>query len=120
MLCIKTMEWDINVKVRYIIKKHKVLFYEVDDNHALDGLCRSPHSLHYTLSLVNFSAIFLTSEARILKGGQALQGNANNSRHLLLDLGFDRSKLEHYRRLSTLGVPPDRVTPAGPDPHHHY
>ena len=71
------------------------------------------------LLMVLFSAIFLTSEARILKGGQALQGNANNSRHLLLDLGFDRSKLEHYRWLSTLGVPPDRVTPAGPDPHHH-
>ncbi|KAJ6855624.1 CLAVATA3/ESR (CLE)-related protein 5-like [Populus alba x Populus x berolinensis] len=70
------------------------------------------------LLMVLFSAIFLTSEARILKGGQALQGNANNS-HLLLELGFDRSKLEHYRRLSTLGVPSDRVTPAGPD-HHHY
>ncbi|KAJ6855625.1 CLAVATA3/ESR (CLE)-related protein 5-like [Populus alba x Populus x berolinensis] len=69
------------------------------------------------LLMVLFSAIFLTSEARILKGGHALQGNANNS--LLLELGFDRSKLEHYRRLSTLGVPPDRVTPAGPDPHHH-
>lgn len=57
MLCIKTMEWDINVKVRYIIKKQKALFYEVDDNHALDGLCRSPHSLHYTLSHVNFSGL---------------------------------------------------------------
>jgi len=67
-----------------------------------------------------FSAIFLTSEARILKGGQALQGNANNSRHLLLELGFDLSKLEHYRRLSTIGVASDRLSPGGPDPHHHY
>jgi hypothetical protein len=72
------------------------------------------------LLMVLFSAIFLTSEARILKGGQALQGNANNSRHLLLELGFDLSKLEHYRRLSTLGVASDRLSPGGPDPHHHY
>jgi hypothetical protein len=67
------------------------------------------------LLMVLFSAIFLTSEARILKGGQALQGNANNSRQL----GFDLSKLEHYRRLSTLSVASDRLSPGGPDPHHH-
>ncbi|KAG6737959.1 hypothetical protein POTOM_059491 [Populus tomentosa] len=109
MLCIKTMEWDINVK----------LLLSSFEAQAITGQVASTSRAMILLLVVLFSAIFLTSEARILKGGQALQGNANNSRHLLLDLGFDRSKLEHYRRLSTLGVPPDRVTPAGPDPHHH-
>ncbi|KAF9661681.1 hypothetical protein SADUNF_Sadunf19G0093900 [Salix dunnii] len=72
------------------------------------------------LLMVLFSAICLTSEARILKGGQTMQGNVNNSHHILVELGFDLSKLEHYRKLSALGVASDRVSPGGPDPHHHY
>ncbi|KAJ6291493.1 hypothetical protein OIU76_023546 [Salix suchowensis] len=72
------------------------------------------------LLMVLFSAICQTSEARILKVGQAMQGNANNSHHILLELGFDLSKLGHFRRLSTLDVASDRLSPGGPDPHHHY
>uniref|UniRef100_A0A6N2MNW8 CLAVATA3/ESR-like protein n=1 Tax=Salix viminalis TaxID=40686 RepID=A0A6N2MNW8_SALVM len=71
------------------------------------------------LLMVFLSGIFLTSQSRILKGDQAMQGNVKSSRDLLLELGFELSKVEHYQKLSAHGADSDRLSPGGPDPQHH-
>ncbi|KAL7250675.1 hypothetical protein ACSBR1_012657 [Camellia fascicularis] len=67
-------------------------------------------------------AIFITSEARILRERYfSTQKNINNEL-LLCHLGFDPSKFKlvigNYQRLS-LTANSDRVAPGGPDPQHH-
>ncbi|KAM6548816.1 hypothetical protein CsatB_020492 [Cannabis sativa] len=52
------------------------------------------------------------TEARLLQ-----MRNLINSQHLLHELGFDHTKLEHYRKSAILV--PDRRSPGGPDPQHH-
>ncbi|XVE50138.1 hypothetical protein DITRI_Ditri01bG0137600 [Diplodiscus trichospermus] len=41
-----------------------------------------------------------------------------DSRTILEKLGYDASKIAYYRRM--LGVDPERISPGGPDPHHHF
>ncbi|KAF9670690.1 hypothetical protein SADUNF_Sadunf13G0094900 [Salix dunnii] len=94
------MEWDINTK------------------HMATRVASTPRAT-ILLLMVLFSAIFLTSQSRILREDQAMQGNVKSSRNLLLELGFELSKLEHYQRLSAHGVDSDRLSPGGPDPQHH-
>lgn len=71
------------------------------------------------LFFIVFSSFFMSLQARILQGNnQAMQGNFNS--HVLLhDLGFDLSKLKRYQKLYKLDAGADRVSPGGPDPHHH-
>ncbi|KAJ0054679.1 hypothetical protein Pint_02388 [Pistacia integerrima] len=71
------------------------------------------------LFFIVFSLFFMSLQARILQGNyQAMQGNFNS--HVLLhDLGFDLTKLKRYQKLYKLDAAGDRVSPGGPDPHHH-
>ncbi|KAL7219331.1 hypothetical protein ACSBR2_012411 [Camellia fascicularis] len=67
-------------------------------------------------------AIFITSEARILRERHfTTQKNINNEL-LLHHRGFDPSKFKlgigNYQRLS-FAANSDRVAPGGPDPEHH-
>ncbi|EXB52820.1 hypothetical protein L484_002305 [Morus notabilis] len=69
------------------------------------------------------SALSMVTEARLLQGRDseaAMQtfDTTDHSQRLLHKLGFDDSKLEHYRRLSAPFVI-DRRPPGGPDPQHH-
>ena len=41
-----------------------------------------------------------------------------DSKTILEKLGYDVSKIAYYRRM--LGGYPERISPGGPDPHHHY
>ncbi|OMO92433.1 hypothetical protein COLO4_17611 [Corchorus olitorius] len=41
-----------------------------------------------------------------------------DSSAILKKLGYDLSKIAYYRRM--LNGDPDRVSPGGPDPQHHY
>ncbi|XP_038683135.1 CLAVATA3/ESR (CLE)-related protein 5-like [Tripterygium wilfordii] len=69
----------------------------------------------FSLFLVN------SSQARILDQNNHQNKHINilDSHQLLHDLGFDLSKLRNYQRLSQQGVDSDRISPGGPDPHHH-
>ncbi|EEF37259.1 CLE7, putative [Ricinus communis] len=71
--------------------------------------------------IIMFSILFLGCQARILKVQQAMQKDrdASSSSFLLHELGFDLSKLKRYQKLSALHASGDRVSPGGPDPHHH-
>ncbi|CAN1123356.1 CLAVATA3/ESR (CLE)-related protein 6 [Linum perenne] len=80
-----------------------------------------------------FSILICSSHARILRAqrhddevtGTSAAGvphheHASRSRSLLRELGFDDSKLMHYKRLSVAQkIASDRIAPGGPDPHHH-
>lgn len=74
------------------------------------------------LFLIVFSLLFMSFQARILHDEQqanAMQINIH-SQPLPQELGFDLTKLKHYQRLSsTIHIESDRVSPGGPDPHHH-
>lgn len=70
------------------------------------------------LVLMVFLVLLWSSQARILKGHQAMQRNKDSHR-LLHEFVSDLSKLKHYQKFSTLGVGSDRVVPAGPDQQHH-
>ncbi|KAK3184027.1 hypothetical protein Dsin_031313 [Dipteronia sinensis] len=76
------------------------------------------------LFFVEFSPMMFVSvqAARTLRGGeQPMQSIKRNSHGLLLELGFDLSKLKHHQRLSsTPHAGSDWVAPGGPDPQHHY
>ena len=41
-----------------------------------------------------------------------------DSKTILEKLGYDVSKIAYYRRM--LGGYPERISPGGPDPEHHY
>ncbi|TXG55062.1 hypothetical protein EZV62_020318 [Acer yangbiense] len=71
------------------------------------------------LFFVVFSPMIFVSvqAARTLRGGeQPMQIIKRDSHVLLLELGFDLSKLKHHQRLSsTPYAGSDRVAPGGPD-----
>ncbi|KAB1212412.1 CLAVATA3/ESR (CLE)-related protein 5 [Morella rubra] len=70
------------------------------------------------LFLVSFSALFVSSQARVLHGYPAPMQENTDSQRLWHKLGFHLSQdHDHYRRLADLG--PDRHVPEGPDHQHH-
>ena len=75
----------------------------------------------FVLFLVIFVPLaMVTTEARLLQGqspAAPMQIKNIDSQRLLNELGFDHTKLEHYRKSAILV--PDRRPPGGPDPQHH-
>ncbi|CAL1378940.1 unnamed protein product [Linum trigynum] len=77
------------------------------------------------LLFVVFFVFCTFSQARVLREQQQDEtagavAVGSRSRNLLRELGFDDSKLEHYKKLSYhLEISSDRISPGGPDPHHH-
>lgn len=67
--------------------------------------------------IVIFSTAFLRSQARIIHGDKLMHNNLG-SKELLVELGFDASKVEGAQPRSSLEQY-DLVVPGGPDHQHH-
>lgn len=69
------------------------------------------------------SAFVVSSEARFAQNNfAATPNNRIDTRFFLRKSGYDRSKLEFYRRkliLDSGARVPEKVSPGGPDPEHH-
>ncbi|XWS28059.1 hypothetical protein CRYUN_Cryun25bG0033400 [Craigia yunnanensis] len=61
--------------------------------------------------------VMRNSEARSSHGIPTMAKEID-SRTILEKLGYDVSKIAYYRRI--LGGYPERISPGGPDPQHHY
>ena len=72
-----------------------------------------------TVFLILSLILSMSSQARILEKERDMQKNSE-SQLLLFELGFDLHKLKHYEKMSARRPGSDRVSPAGPDPHHHF
>lgn len=70
------------------------------------------------LLIVIFSTAFIRSQARIIHHGDKLMHNNLGSKELLVELGFDVSKVEGAQRPRSLAQY-DQVVPGGPDHQHH-
>lgn len=68
------------------------------------------------VSLVMFLVLVASSEARLSRRFSTMPKKID-SNLILRKLGYDESKLKKYRR--RLDSDPDRVSPGGPDSHHH-
>ncbi|XVF18724.1 hypothetical protein REPUB_Repub11eG0047600 [Reevesia pubescens] len=60
--------------------------------------------------------VMRNSEARSTHGIPTMPEKIN-SRTILEKLGYDESKIAYYRRM--MSGDPERISPGGPDPHHH-
>ncbi|XVF78720.1 hypothetical protein PTKIN_Ptkin14bG0158100 [Pterospermum kingtungense] len=72
---------------------------------------------HLFMIILLMMLVMTNSEARFNHGMPTITEKIN-SRTVLEELGYDAFKIAYYRRM--LGGDPERISPGGPDPQHHY
>lgn len=73
--------------------------------------------LFLLFTIILLMLVVTNSEARSYSGITTVTKKIN-SRTFLEKLGYDVPKIAYYRRV--LGSDPQRISPGGPDPQHHY
>ncbi|GLT53586.1 hypothetical protein SLA2020_268480 [Shorea laevis] len=69
--------------------------------------------------LTIISTLFMSPQARVVRGDKVVMQKNIDSEELFHDLGFDLSKLANFQRRSLAESYVDKVVPGGPDGQHH-